>query len=431
MYVKAFTRICAKPQLQELVAATRSKDKIRTKKFVENLLNTKQEELFKVFLGCLYEKRDSNEYRDTSRRLFRVFSEAFDGLGDEERRQFTDSFHKEVQKVSAVYARRTSSLDGKFETATFRLKDLEKRLKKLQESNYKRAARQEADVNRYSLKHEGIQRGVEEFQRLNDTDYPHSVIQLDNSPKMVIIGCPRKDRPDSLTRFFSIMLEENVDVIVALNTSVDWEEAISYYEPHHLNSVQIDGHTISCKKSVLLYEGRIAVNMPPKVQKELSELSPSDRYALLISERYEKYRPRVVERTFEIRENSTGLTREITQLHYKNWPDRQASPDIDGWWILLQRQLELLEGKNGALAIHCQGGIGRTNVHAILTCLVSEVNALAKANANLEKATFNVPLTMLRLKEQAPRLGGMVSGKRFAQIYEMLLRYYREVEQKA
>lgn len=427
MHVKAFTRICAKPQLQGLVAATRSKDKIRTKQFVENLLNTKDEELTKIFLGCLYDKKDSSEYKDTSRRLFRVFSEAFDGLGDEERRQFTDSFHKEVQKVSAVFTRRTSTLDGTFEAATFRLKDLDKRIKKLQESNYKRAAKQEADVNRYSLRHEGIQQGVEEFQRLNDADYPHSVIQLDNSPRMVIIGCPRKDRPDSLNRFFSIMLEENVDVIVALNTSADWEEAISYYEPDHLNSVQIDGHTIACKESILLYEGRIAANLPFKVQKELSELSQADRYALLISEKYEKYRPRVVERTFVVTENNTGRTRQITQLHYKNWPDRQAAPDLDGWWILLKRQQEL---QKGTLAIHCQGGIGRTNAHAIVTYLVSEVDALVRANANLEKATFNVPLTMLRLKEQAPRLGGMVSGKRFAQIYEMLQRYYRDVEQK-
>ncbi len=430
MRVKSFKAICANPRLQDLLVGQRSKDKVRSRDFVRTLLDTKQEELFQIFLGSLYEQRRT-EYKEASQRLFRSFARGFDRLSEDEKRQFSDPFHKEVQKVASAFAKRNSSLDSTFLADAFKLKDLEKLLMQLPQGNYKRTTQQETDVTKCSLKHEDMRKGIANFQYQNNRAYPHSVIQLGNSPSMVIIGTPRLDRKNSLERFFSVMLEENVEVIVALNTVDDWEEAIAYYEPEQMKSVQLEGHSISCKKSVILYEGDVAANIPKKLQDVLTGLTQAERDELLAQKKYKKYRPRIIERTFVVRENESGARKKITQLHYENWPDRQAAPDLDAWWILLRRQFEL---QNKSIAIHCQGGIGRTNVHAILTCLVSEMNALQDAGGNLSEAEFNVPLTMYRLKKQAPRLGGLVCGKRFFQIYQMANRYYKEMtflEQKS
>lgn len=422
MQIKSFKQVCNNPRLHDLLAVSR-RDKVRSSDFAQKLLNTKQEELFRLFLAGVYENRNS-ERRGDAKRLFRAFSKQFEHLSETEKRQFTDSFHKEVQKVSSVFIRKTTSLDGRFEDATFALKDLKHLLKKLRERDYKLAAKQEAEVNRYSIKQDHIRDGLREFQDLNDRDYPHSVIQLDNSPKMVIIGTPRHDRENTLNRFFSIMIDEKVDVIIALNTASDWEGAIPYHEVDHVESIAIEGYTITVNEANTLYEGHVAANFPEKVKKTLEDMSETEREEKLRSRKLKEYRPRVIERVFDITNTRTGRTRKLTQLHYENWPDRQAAPDLDAWWILLRRHLEL---QKGTIAIHCQGGIGRTNAYAILTCLVSEINALYESKADLANATFNVPLTMLLLKEQAPRLGGLVCGKRFAQIYEMLYRYYIEM----
>ncbi len=405
----------------QLLALFPEKRKIKSRSFALKVLDTKQEEVFRTFLTCLYDQR-SSKYKNVSKRMFRAFFDGFENLQIEEKRQFSDPFHKEIQKVFNVYAQRDSSLDPNFASDAFRLQDLDVVINELKKDDYKLATRQETDVNRISAKNKHIRHGLIKFQQQNITDYPHSVIELKNCPKMVIIGTPRYDRTDTLNRFFSIMIKEEVEVIVALNTASDWEGAIAYHAPEHVEQVKIDGFSIAYAGSWLLYEGHTTANMPEVIQDAFQELPETRQQEYLA-----QYRPRIIERRFLITDIKKGKERTLTQLHYENWPDRQEAPDLDAWWVLLRRQLEL---QTKSVAIHCQGGIGRTNVHAILTCLVSELNALKEAHADLKTATFNVPLTMYLLKQQAPRLGGLVCGKRFAQIYELLLRYYLAMLEK-
>ena len=84
MRISSFRKVCPNPKLLELMAEVRSKDKVRSKAFVRKLLDVNQnqvdqEALFRVFLGCLYESRDSKD-KDSAKRLFRTFSSEFENL---------------------------------------------------------------------------------------------------------------------------------------------------------------------------------------------------------------------------------------------------------------------------------------------------------------------------------------------------------------
>lgn len=415
MKVKALRQICSHPKLTQLIP---QKETVKSTRYARLVVDTKQEEVLRIFLECLKSQPDRR-----AKRLFNAFSVEFDELSDEEQRAFSDPFYKELQAAQALFSSNMGNYDTTFADASCKLKDIHACLDKLAKDHYACAKKQERYVIQASHQHEGIKEGLARFQKLNDTSYPHSVVQLDNSPKMVIIGTPRLDRDNTLNRFFSVMIEEEVDVIVALNTAGDWEWAIPYHEQEHIETVELKGYSISCERQQILYEGSIVANMPKEVEELLDEMPERRRDELL-----KQYRPRIIERDFIVRETKTKKERKITQLHYENWPDRQAAPDLEGWWILLRRQLEL---QKGSIAIHCQGGIGRTNAHAILTALVSEITAQKESKRDLGNMTINVPLTMFRLKEQAPRLGGLVVPKRFWQIYAMVERYYLEIEQKS
>ncbi len=405
MRVHAFKRICRDPRFEALLL---HKHKVKSRTFADRLVETNQEELFRLFLSSVYERRTSHD----AKRLFKAFVRRFDKLPEEQQRTLSDPFHKELEKVKSVFSKHVKVFDDRFADADFVLKDLKSIVDELKDGKYKRARKEEEEVNRVSLRNKEICRGLAHFQSANDKAYPHSTVQLNDSPKMVIIGTPRHDRADTLERFFSVMIKEDVDVIIALNTPGDWEEAIPYYEHEHIGSIKIDGYTLERERyDKVLYEGSVEANMPLNVKKALDKMSESERMLVM-----KKYLPRVVERVFWIRDDSLGSWRKITQLHYENWPDRAEAPDLEAWWVLLKRQLEL---QNGSICIHCQGGIGRTNAHAILTCLISQLDAK-------KQDIFNVPRTMYQLKQQAPRLGGVICAKRFGQIYEMLLRYYQQ-----
>ncbi|MCE5295137.1 MAG: hypothetical protein LLF94_11070 [Chlamydiales bacterium] len=418
MRVKVFKELCPSTDLHKLLPSQKSSKKIKSRYLARDVVKTHDEAIMRVFLECIFQQSKTSN-KTLAKRLFEAFEHDFDKLTEEEKRQFSDPFHKEIQKVASVFAGQSTSTDAKFDDYVFTLDTLPKLIKKLSKDNYKLAGKQEAEVNKRSQKHKGIQEGVAAFQEANETGYPHSVIQLDNSPKMVIIGVPRRDREDALRRFFEVLIQENVDVVVALNTLTDWQEAIAYFEREHFDTVKFDGYSVVKTRTKVLYEGKIAADMPG-VQQALLNIPKEEHEALLASDEYKQYRPRIVERSFVIREDDGRKRRKLTQLHYENWPDRQAASDLDAWMVLLKRQIEL---QKKTLAIHCQGGIGRTNAHAILTYLVYELLA--------GKQEFNVPLTMYRLKQQAARLGGLVCGKRFWQIYEMLNRYQSEIEQKS
>ncbi len=402
MRVQAFKRICKDPRLEQFLV---HKHKVKSRHFAGRLIEANQEDLYRLFLASVYEKRTSHD----AKRLFKEFIKLFNKLPEEKQRSLSDPFHKELEKVKSVFSKHLRGYDENFTESDFLIKDLPVIVEELQATKYKRARKEEEEVNKVSLQNKEILRGLAHFQSANDKAYPHSIVQLNESPKMIIIGTPRHDRQDTLEHFFSVMIKEDVDVIIALNTPSDWEEAIPYYEHEHIGSIKIDGYTLERERyDKVLYEGEIEANMPLSIKKSLDKMTESERMLVL-----KRYLPRIIERIFWVRDDALGSWRKITQLHYENWPDRAEAPDLEGWWVLLKRQLEL---QKGAICIHCQGGIGRTNAHAILTCLISQFNAK-------KDEVFNVARTMYQLKEQAPRLGGVICAKRFGQIYEMLLRY--------
>lgn len=240
MRVSTFKNIFSYKALRTLPVCTK-KNKVKSRFFADCLLRTKEEALFKLFLRGLYEVRDEHSKKQPAKRLFREFLKRFERLSEEEKRNFSDPFYKELQKVIGVYERKKSPCDDRFKEAAFLLADLEALLPKIQRDNYKLCQEQESKVIRCSNKRHSVRQGNATFVSLNDKAYPHSVMQLDASPKMVIIGTPRHDRNDALTRFWSIMIEERVELIVALNTAGDWEQAIPYHEPDHIASLKLAG----------------------------------------------------------------------------------------------------------------------------------------------------------------------------------------------
>ena len=86
----------------------------------------------------------------------------------------------------------------------------------------------------------------------------------------------------------------------------------------------------------------------------------------------------LIERTFSVRDLSTGKQVETRQLHYIGWPDHgtPSGESIEDFKMLMDEfvRFMVLEKKQKAL-VHCSAGIGRTGTSIALMTMI--VNILA------------------------------------------------------
>jgi protein tyrosine phosphatase len=204
-----------------------------------------------------------------------------------------------------------------------------------------------------------------------------------------------------------MVLNENVRVIVALNTFSDWKKAIPYYDEDVLAATNT-GWKITCSGVKVLYEGAIATNIPKKLREKWEVIRLDDPA-------FQPYRVRIEERTLTAARN--GEIRTITHLHYVNWADGYEAPDIVALELLMKRQEKLVESTNATVAIHCQGGIARTLSYVLSIWMRQEIREAKNRGEQLEKMHFNLPEMTYELKKQAPRLSfGPSKGDLFSRV---------------
>jgi protein tyrosine phosphatase len=256
-----------------------------------------------------------------------------------------------------------------------------------------------------------------ERDQRHEAGFSYDIIQCRNSPKMIVHGSPRKDRHECVKEFYKMLLNENVRVVVGLNTFSDWKKAIPYYDEDVLADANI-GWKITCSGVKVLYEGAVATNIPKDLQEKRNAI-PLDDSA------FKPYRVRIEERI--IIAERKGETRAITHLHYINWADGNEAPDLEALKVLMKRQENLLEGTNAPVAIHCQGGIARTLSYVLSIWMRQEIREAKRLESPLEMKQFNLPEMTYELKKQAPRLNcGPSKGDLFSRVYELTAGYLEE-----
>lgn len=302
-------------------------------------------------------------------------------------------------------------------------------LVKSSEKDVRLMTRLETHVECHVRKNLALFHASEHFREVErKIGYPINVIQADNSPKMVVVGTPRTDRDNTLHAFFKKVIDEKVQVIVALNTAGEYPQDIAYYEDVHLSTVDVDGWKAGCIGKNTLYCGKKASHLPLHEYTRIDTLSDKEREIALLDDALSPFRPAIIERTLKLTHATTGQERTLTHLHYKNWPDNQQAPDLEALWVLAKRHTEILRNElMPSMLIHCFGGIGRTNCYALLSWVLREIEVLGKEGKPLADAVCNIPKMMFRLKQQAPRLGGTVFGERFVQIYAIADRFFKHV----
>lgn len=236
--------------------------------------------------------------------------------------------------------------------------------------------------------------------------FSYDVLTTSETPKLIVCGTPREDRANCLADFYKMLVQEECDVVVALNTFSDWTKAIPYYDEAVLKALQVTVESVK-----ILYKGTVATNLPKKLREKGVEVALDD-------DSLDAYRVRIEER--RIRVEVDGKVRTISHLHYINWPDHKAAPDEIALELLLKRHMDL-----GGLTsvIHCQGGIGRTLGYVQHLYFRHIINREYQQEGTINNLGINIAERTYGLMLQAPRLGGFPKPDRMAQVLRMTHKY--------
>lgn len=244
----------------------------------------------------------------------------------------------------------------------------------------------------------------------HEAAFSYDVVRTKKMAKLLVCGTPRSDRENCLADFYKMLMQEEADVVVTLNTFSDWNKAIRYYDADVLSSLQ-DEMKVTVVSEKVFYRGLTATNLPKGRQEEPRE-----------SEALSEYRVRLEERAIKIESN--GKERTITHLHYVNWPDHEEAPDEKALSLLLDRHMEL----PGASVVHCQGGIGRTLGYVQTLYLRHKLKREQQKGSHIDSVQINIPKFTYKMKEQAPRLGGSPKSHRMAQVLRMTYAYAQQLK---
>lgn len=110
-------------------------------------------------------------------------------------------------------------------------------------------------------------------------------------------------------------------------------------------------------------------------------------------------------RTFNLKNNLTKNEREITQLHFRNWPDHGV-PDINNSYdvfqdinLKLDNHFEQYKG-NSPVIVHCSAGVGRTGTIITIFHIYYILKKQFERNQNNKILTLNIFSIVRKLKEQ-------------------------------
>jgi protein tyrosine phosphatase len=105
-----------------------------------------------------------------------------------------------------------------------------------------------------------------------------------------------------------------------------------------------------------------------------------------------------------------GVWRNITHLHYENWPDN-GPPAADLFYKLLQLVEESQPKEHHKILVHCIAGIGRSGTFVAAHSIMKELNVNPLA-------PINIPKRIVELRLQRPRL--VASESQIQSIYTLV-----------
>ncbi len=121
----------------------------------------------------------------------------------------------------------------------------------------------------------------------------------------------------------------------------------------------------------------------------------------------------IVKRKFFAENRKTKEKRDLTQIHYLNWPDGQ--PPYFPLFLKLLDTVDSVAKSNHPITVHCSAGVGRSGTFVIAHSLRKEVR-MAKRSKGFIRVNIPLHLFMMRLQRK-----GMVGKlKQYQMIYMTL-----------
>ncbi|MCE5294736.1 MAG: hypothetical protein LLF94_09020 [Chlamydiales bacterium] len=281
------------------------------------------------------------------------------------------------------------------------------------------AYRVEAKLHAAAKNDKDMKQRKEAFTEKTKTTFGYSTIPSfdpnDSSQKICTSGTVRSDKDNCCEDYWSMVLKEDIGVIVQLNTLSDWNKAVDYCSEEELAKLTPKLKcTFVCEKVETLYEGTFATNIEKSARKAHAD-TPLD------SEVLTPYRARIEERSIRIIEGKNE--RVITQLRFVNWQDHYHAKDLKAFDVLMKRQEALRRFLHKPIAVHCQGGVGRTGEFVHVLAAMREIDNIPVQD--LPNAHLNLSNLYWKLKTHAPKLGSKPSPERYAEIHQIVYNYFQ------
>lgn len=123
----------------------------------------------------------------------------------------------------------------------------------------------------------------------------------------------------------------------------------------------------------------------------------------------------IVKRKFMAENRKTREKRDITQIHYSNWPD--GHPPYFPLFLKLLDAVDSVAKSSNPITVHCSAGVGRSGTFVIAHSLRKEIR---KAKRSKGFIRVNIPLHLLMMRIQRKGMVGKV--KQYHMIYKTLAR---------
>ncbi len=119
---------------------------------------------------------------------------------------------------------------------------------------------------------------------------------------------------------------------------------------------------------------------------------------------------KLVKRQFVAEQCDTKVQHQVTQFHYKGWPDHLGAPDLE----LLEIANNAVEeefavrglDKEAPVTVHCAAGMGRSPLFVAANHLMLEVSEGLEKMQKVDEIACNIPALIFEMKKQRPSMLG-------------------------
>ena len=295
----------------------------------------------------------------------------------------------------------TDYLNNLFPEETRSILDLKKRTEELKSDYYAKAVELGCVIARTFKKHVkdthhdfSLNHSKKRMRKPPESSLNANDVRMGERRNYLLFSCP-KDVKEAGS-LFDAALQVGVTLFVSLLESTEAEKKFNnYWQTSQLSQIATaDGWTFEVQNKTVLAES--------------------------LDDQKSANTPRIIETTIRAKHKEED-ERTLTHIHYEGWPDREAMPSEKLFRTLLDRIMELQQGRDVPFAINCHGGVGRTGTTALSHYLQSEVDAQLASHHDPEKILVNIPRTLFKFRLQ--RNGFLGQEAQLVNVYSVLSDY--------